>query len=223
MKIHREGHKVIILSTVALAVLNVIIIFFFTDMKAVWIAFLSFSAVLTGFNILFFRKPERQIEIDDSKIMASADGKVVAIEEVEENEYFHDKRLQVSVFMTLFNVHSNTYPVSGTVKYLKHQPGKFFIASLPKSSIHNERTSIVIETDEGMEIMIRQIAGFVARRIVTDARLGLKVKQGEQLGFIKFGSRVDVFLPPGTKLNVGLQDSVRANRDILAVILKNNY
>ncbi|MBN1387852.1 MAG: phosphatidylserine decarboxylase family protein [Bacteroidales bacterium] len=218
MKIHREGYKLILFSTAALAILNVIIIFFFTDIKAVWITTLSFSVLISGFNIFFFRKPERKIGIDDRKIIASADGSVVAIEEVEENEYFIDKRLQVSIFMTIFNVHSNTYPVSGTIKYLKHHPGKFFIASLPKSSIYNERTSIVIETDEGLEVMIRQIAGFVARRIVTYAKPGLKVKQGEELGFIKFGSRVDIFLPPGTKLKVDLHDSVHANRDILAEI-----
>jgi len=211
MKIHREGYKLILYSSAALAVLNVIIIYFFIDIKAVWITLLSLS-------VLIFRKPERKIEEEAGKILVAADGKVVAIEEVEENEYFGDRRLQVSVFMTLFNVHSNTYPVSGTIKYIKYQPGRYFIASLPKSSVYNERTSVVIETEEGLEIMIRQIAGFVARRIVTYSKPGLKVKQGEELGFIKFGSRVDIFLPPGTKLNIDLRDSVHANRDILAEI-----
>ncbi len=218
MKIHREGYKVLLISGTALIVLNVIIIFLFADMKAVWITILLFSVLFSTFSIFFFRKPERKIDVDNGKILAAADGKVVAIEEVEENEYFRDTRLQVSVFMSLFNVHSNTYPVSGTVKYLKHHPGRFFIASLPKSSLYNERTSVVIETDEGLEIMIRQIAGFVARRIVTNAKQGMKVKQGDELGFIKFGSRVDIFLPPGTELNVGLNDSVHANMDILAEI-----
>ncbi len=218
MKIHREGYKLILYSSAALAVLNVIIIYFFIDIKAVWITLLSLSVLITGFNLFFFRKPERKIEEEAGKILVAADGKVVAIEEVEENEYFGDRRLQVSVFMTLFNVHSNTYPVSGTIKYIKYQPGRYFIASLPKSSVYNERTSVVIETEEGLEIMIRQIAGFVARRIVTYSKPGLKVKQGEELGFIKFGSRVDIFLPPGTKLNIDLRDSVHANRDILAEI-----
>ena len=218
MKIHREGYKILLISGVALIVLNAIIIFLFADMKAVWITILLCSVLFSLFNILFFRKPAREIDVDNGKILAAADGKVVAIEEVEENEYFRDTRLQVSVFMSLFNVHSNTYPVSGTVKYLKHHPGRFFIASLPKSSLFNERTSVVIETDEGFEIMIRQIAGIVARRIVTNAKPGMKVKQGDELGFIKFGSRVDIFLPPGTELNVGLHDSVHANMDILAEI-----
>lgn len=218
MKIHREGYKFLLISGAVLTVLNVIIIFLFAEMKAVWITILSLSVLFTIFNIFFFRKPERKIDVDNEKILAAADGKVVAIEEVEENEYFRNTRLQVSVFMSLFNVHSNTYPVSGTIKYLKHQPGRFFIASLPKSSLFNERTSVVIETGEGFEIMIRQIAGFVARRIVTNAKPGMKVRQGDELGFIKFGSRVDIFLPPGTALTVGLQDSVHANMDVLAEI-----
>lgn len=218
MKIHREGYKVILYSLTVLAVLNAIIIYFFTDIRALWITILSLSVIISAFMVFFFRKPERKITEDSHKIIGPADGKVVAIEEVEENEYYNDKRLQVSIFMTIFDVHRNTYPVSGTVKYFNYQPGKFFSASLPKSSIYNERTTVVLETEQGLEIMVRQIAGLIARRIVTNAKLGMKVKQGEELGFIKFGSRVDVFLPVGTKLNVNLLQTVRANRDILAEI-----
>jgi len=218
MKIHREGYKLLAITATALTVLNIIIIFLFVDVKAVWITVLTLSVLISIFSISFFRKPERDIDVDNRKILVAADGRVVVIEEVEEDEYFRDTRLQVSVFMSLFNAHTNIYPVSGTVKYLKHQPGRFFIASLPKSSLYNERTSVVIETDEGFEIMIRQIAGFVARRIVTYAKPGMKVKQGDELGFIKFGSRVDIFLPPGTSLKVNLQDSVHSKIDILAEI-----
>lgn len=218
MKIHREGYKVIIYSTISLAVLNIIFIYFFIEIKAFWIAFLSLSVILSGLIISFFRKPERKIQEIPGKIFIAADGKIVAIEEVEENEYFKDRRLQVSVFMSIFNVHSNTYPVSGTIKYVKHKPGRFLIASHPKSSACNERTSVVIETEKGLEIMVRQIAGITARRIVTYAKPGLKVNQGDEMGFIKFGSRVDIFLPAGSKLNVDLKQSVRANRDILAEI-----
>ncbi len=208
----------ILYSLSVLAVLNAIIIYFFTDIPALWITILSLSVIISAFMVFFFRKPERKIKEDPHKILVSADGKVVAIEEVIEDEYFKDKRLQVSVFMTIFDVHRNTYPLSGTVKYIKHQPGKFFNASLPKSSIYNERTTVVIETEQGLEIIVRQIAGLIARRIVNNAKVGMKVKQGDELGFIKFGSRVDVFLPVGTKLNVNLLQTVRANRDILAVI-----
>ncbi|MEA1886257.1 MAG: phosphatidylserine decarboxylase family protein [Bacteroidota bacterium] len=218
MKIHEGGYKFILYTLAVLTVLNAIIIYFCTDIPALWITVLSLSVIVASFMIFFFRNPERKIIEDPHKILVSADGKVVAIEELEENEYFKDRRLQVSVFMTIFDVHRNTYPISGTVKYIKYQPGKFFNASLPKSSIYNERTTVVIETEEGLEIMIRQIAGLIARRIVTNAKPGMKVKQGDELGFIKFGSRVDVFLPPGTKLNVSLLQSVRANRDILAEI-----
>ncbi|HCC71956.1 MAG TPA: phosphatidylserine decarboxylase family protein [Bacteroidales bacterium] len=218
MKIHREGYKILFYSLITLTVLNAIIIYSFKEIQSVWISILSLSLLILLFMLLFFRKPVRETEEDAGKVLVSADGKVVAIEEVEENEYFNDKRLQVSVFMTLFDIHSNTYPVSGKVKYIKHQPGKFFPANIPKSSIYNERTSIVIETEKGTEIMIRQIAGTVARRIVTYAEEGSDVKQGDELGFIKFGSRVDVFLPPGTRLNVSLSQPVRANKDILAIL-----
>ncbi len=218
MKIHKEGHKIIFYSIIALAVLNIIIIYYFNELQALWITFLSLSVIKTGFIISFFRKPERNVVEDPHKILSAADGRVVAIEETEEKEYFRNRKLQVSVFMSLFNVHYNTCPVSGTIKYVKYQPGKFYPAYHPKSSVNNERVSVVIETEEGLEIMIRQIAGLIARRIVTNAKPGLKVKQGEELGFIKFGSRVDIFLPPGTKTNVNLFQPVHANRDVLAEI-----
>ncbi|MBS0011541.1 MAG: phosphatidylserine decarboxylase family protein [Bacteroidales bacterium] len=218
MKIHREGYKLISYIFAALAVLNAIIICCLARQKAVWITVLLISLSLAALLIIFFRKPERRVVEDSSKILAAADGRVVAIEEVDEEEYFGDRRLQVSVFMSIFDVHSNTCPVSGTIKYVRHKPGKFFVASLPKASDHNERTSVVIEMADGTEIMIRQIAGTIARRIVTYAREGSWLRQGDELGFIKFGSRVDIFMPRGTKLKVALSQKVHAGRDVLAEI-----
>ncbi|MEE4214049.1 MAG: phosphatidylserine decarboxylase family protein [Bacteroidales bacterium] len=218
MKIHREGYKIIFYSIVILATLNIIIIYLFSDYSALWIPFLSLSVLTLLLVLAFFRRPLRKVEEDAGKILCAADGRVVAIEEMEENEYFGDRRLQVSVFMTVFNVHFNTYPVSGTVKYVRHHTGKFYPANHPKSSVLNERLTVVIETESGEEIMIRQVAGLIARRIVSYAKPGLKVKQGDELGFIKFGSRVDIFLPPGTRVNVNLLQAVHANRDILAEI-----
>ncbi|MGM0667082.1 MAG: phosphatidylserine decarboxylase family protein [Bacteroidota bacterium] len=218
MKIHREGYNIIFYSIIILATLNIIIVYLFSDYRALWISLLALSVLVLLFILYFFRKPVRKVEEDPGKIISAADGRVVAIEEMEENEYFGDRRLQVSVFMTVFNVHFNTYPISGTVKYVRHHPGKFYPANHPKSSVLNERLSLVIETEDGREIMIRQVAGLIARRIVSYAKPGLKVKQGDELGFIKFGSRVDIFLPPGTRVNVNLLQAVRANRDILAEI-----
>ncbi|MDZ7737644.1 MAG: phosphatidylserine decarboxylase family protein [Bacteroidales bacterium] len=216
MKIHREGYSLVLYSLGATAVLNTIIILLFNEIKYLWIGTLSISALFVCFLLYFFRKAERELSEDAAKIFVPADGEVVAMEESFEDEYFKDKRLQLSVFMTIFNVHSNTYPVSGKIKYIKYHPGKFFIASHPKSSVYNERLSLVIETEQGVEILVRQIAGMVARRIVSYASQGAEVKQGDELGFIKFGSRVDVFLPPGTKPEVVLHQKVRANIDILA-------
>ncbi len=216
MKIHREGYSLVLYSLGATTLLNTIIILLLYEIKYLWISTLFISVLFMCFLLYFFRKPERKISEDSAKIFVPADGEVVAMEERYEDEYFKDKRLQLSVFMTVFNVHSNTYPVSGKVKYIKYHPGKFFIASHPKSSVYNERLSLVIETEQGVEIMVRQIAGMVARRIVSYAGAGSEVKQGDELGFIKFGSRVDVFLPLGTEPQVILHQKVRANIDILA-------
>ena len=218
MKIHKEGYKIIFYSITAMAVLNTVIIYFFIELQALWITLLFLSIIKATLIISFFRIPERMVVEDPHKVFSAADGRVVAIEETEEKEYFQKKKLQVSIFMNLFNVHYNTYPVSGTIKYVKYHPGKYYPAYHPKSSVNNERVSVVIETEDGIEIMIRQIAGLIARRIVTNALPGLIVKQGEEMGFIKFGSRVDIFLPPGTKTNVNLSQPVHANRDVLADI-----
>jgi len=168
------------------------------------------------FVLFFFRFPERHLEPDPGLIYAPADGKVVVIEETVEKEYFKDTRLQISIFMSPFNIHSNRYPVSGKVKHVFYHPGKNMVAWHPKSSELNERSSVVIEAGNGDEILVRQIAGALARRIVTYARPDQAVKQGDELGFIKFGSRVDVFLPLGTEIEVPILQQVRANKNIIA-------
>ena len=167
----------------------------------------------------FFRRPVRISDTKENELTCPADGEVVVIEETEEPEYFKDKRLQVSIFMSPFNVHANWYPVNGEVKYVKYHPGKFLVAWHPKSSTDNERSTVVIEANNGTEILVRQIAGAVARRIVTYSRLEDIADKNNELGFIKFGSRVDIFLPLGTKVNVKLKDKVTGNKTILATIL----
>jgi len=216
MSIHKEGYKILGFGFATLLVLNIIINIFWGDYEILKWGFLILSFMLYLFLLFFFRWPERAIEPTHGLVYAPADGKVVVIEETEEKEYFKDTRLQVSIFMSPFNVHSNRYPVSGKVKYVRYHPGSYMVAWHPKSSELNERSSIVIETAEGTEILVRQIAGAVARRIVTYAKEDLEVKQGDELGFIKFGSRVDIFLPVGTEIEIQILQEVRANKDIIA-------
>ncbi|MOA14339.1 phosphatidylserine decarboxylase [compost metagenome] len=174
------------------------------------------SAVLLITILQFFRDPSIVINQGENLVLSPADGKVVVIEEVEENEYSKDKRIQVSVFMSPVNVHVNRNPVAGTVKYAKYHPGLYLVAWHPKSSTENERTTIVIENKPKVEVLFRQIAGALARRIVFYVKEGDKVEQGGEMGFIKFGSRVDVFLPVGTKINVELNQVVKGGRTVLA-------
>lgn len=218
MGIHKEGYKILGFGFIALVILNIIIQIFWRDIEILKWGFMVSSFILYIFLLFFFRWPERDIQPDCGLVYAPADGKVVVIEEAEEKEYFKDTRLQVSIFMSPFNVHSNRYPVSGRIKFVKYHPGKNMVAWHPKSSELNERSSIVIETEDGTEILIRQIAGAVARRIVTYARENTEVKQGDDLGFIKFGSRVDIFLPVGTEIEIPILQQVRANRDVIAKI-----
>lgn len=214
MRIHHEGYVILLLVFLFLIVFNVAI-FWFTNPS--WIkGFALFgSVVILSFMVWFFRNPQRIVVPDDRVILCPADGKVVVIKETFENEYFHDMRLQVSIFMSPLNVHVNRYPVSGQVSYFKYHPGKYLVAWHPKSSILNERSTVVIKAGNQQEILVRQIAGAVARRIVPYAVQGEQVKQGSQLGFIKFGSRVDLFLPLGTSLSVKLNDKVTGNRTVI--------
>jgi phosphatidylserine decarboxylase len=216
--IHKEGYKILGFGLIALLILNIIVNIVWADMGLVRWAFFICSFLLYIFLLFFFRLPIRYFEPDPGLIYAPADGKVVVIEETMENEYFKDLRLQVSIFMSPFNMHSNRYPVSGKVKYVCYHSGQNMVAWHPKSSELNERSTIVIETSTGTEVMIRQIAGAVARRIVTYAKENIDVCQGDELGFIKFGSRVDIFLPVGTEVEIPILQQVKANKSIIAKI-----
>ncbi|MBI2720894.1 MAG: phosphatidylserine decarboxylase family protein [Bacteroidetes bacterium] len=218
MKFHKEGY----ISLVLVLVFSVIIIFighhfFPTYAIAHWFAYLL-SAFLTIIILQFFRDPTREFKMGDNLIIAPADGKVVVIEETIELEYFKDKRLQVSIFMSPLNVHINRFPISGMVSFFKYHPGKFLAAWEPKSSTDNERTTIVVKHNNGKEILFRQVAGALARRIVWYCKEGDKAEQCGQMGFIKFGSRVDLFLPLGTKLNVKIGDVVKGSQSVLGEI-----
>jgi phosphatidylserine decarboxylase len=216
--IHKEGYKILAYGLVALLILNIIVNILWADFGIVKWAFFVCSFMLYIFLLFFFRLPIRHLEADPGLIYAPADGKVVVIEETMENEYFKDMRLQVSIFMSPFNMHSNRYPVSGIVKYVCYHAGQNMVAWHPKSSELNERSTIVIQTSKGTDVMIRQIAGAVARRIVTYAKEDVNVLQGDELGFIKFGSRVDIFLPLGTEVEIPILQQVKANKSIIAKI-----
>jgi phosphatidylserine decarboxylase len=218
MAIHKEGYKILVYGFITLLVVNIIVNIIWSDNALLKWAFMICSMMVYIFLLFFFRWPARHFEPDNGLVYAPADGKVVVIEDTFEKEYFKDIRLQVSIFMSPFNVHSNRYPVSGRIKYVRYHPGKYMVAWHPKSSELNERSSIVIETKDGTEILIRQIAGAVARRIVTYAKEDQEVLQGDELGFIKFGSRVDVFLPEGTEIEIPILQQVKANESIIAKI-----
>lgn len=216
MTVHKEGYQTIALCGLFFVIINSVL-FFFLPYSVSWIAWLFFilSFLFFLFVISFFRVPQRVLTLDDSKIVAPADGKVVVIEETVDAEYFRDKRLQISVFMSPANVHQNLNPVSGEVVYSKYHKGKYLVAWDPKSSTQNERHTVVIQHN-GTPVLVKQIAGAVARRIVNYLKQGQKVEQGGELGFIKFGSRVDLLLPPGTKVHVQLNEVVKGGITVLA-------
>lgn len=218
MTIHREGFKSIALAIIIFLVLNVLCFWFF-GATLLWlcIAFFIITLAFVLFVVSFFRIPARVLTIKDGQIISPADGKVVVIEETIDEEYFKGKRLQVSVFMSPLNVHVNRNPMSGDVVYNKYHKGKYLVAWNPKSSTENERHSVVIKNGN-TEILVKQIAGAVARRIVNYLEVGNKVKQTEEYGFIKFGSRVDLLLPIGTKINVGLNEVVQGGITVIATL-----
>jgi len=218
-KIHREGYRIIIAVFILLAVMNVAAWLIWQGPSVLHIAGFVASLLVFAFIVMFFRTPARHVEPDPLLIYAPADGKIVVIEETFEKEYFKDNRLQISIFMSPFNMHSNRYPISGTITYTHYQPGKKYLARSPKSSELNERSSVVVTSDNGTEVLIRQVAGAVARRIVTYSKKGEKVHQGDELGFIKFGSRVDIFLPDDTEVNVEMFEQVRASRTIIGRVI----
>jgi phosphatidylserine decarboxylase len=215
MTLHKEGYGIILVTVILLIGLNALIHFFLGSFWFVTIPFGVLSCFFLFFVLWFFRSPNRIVLADDNAIIAPADGKVVVIEETVENEYFNDKRIQVSIFMSPLNVHINRYPVAGKVTFYKYHKGDFLVAWHPKSSTHNERTTLVVKTAKGVEVLVRQIAGAVARRIVAYSKVDTIVNQGDQLGFIKFGSRVDLFLPLNTKINVDLNQKVMGNKTII--------
>ena len=212
---HKEGAKIILISTTVLVAILFLTNHFITDgwlLKSIQItAFLLLLLVLQ-----FFRNPKRLVNLNDNHVIAPVDGKVVVIEEVFESEYFNEKRLQVSIFMSPINVHVTRYPVNGKVLFSKYHPGKFLVAWHPKSSTENERTTIVVKNPVFGEILYRQIAGALAKRIVNYAKEGTEVVQGDDAGFIKFGSRVDLFLPLGTKVDVKLNQKAIGGKTIIA-------
>lgn len=218
MTIHREGYPTIAIATLIFGAINVSVYFFFSA-SLMWLCNIIFILTLglLLFLISFFRIPNRKLTIQDGAIVAPADGKVVVIEETTDVEYFKDKRLQVSIFMSPANVHVNRNPIDGEVVYNQYHKGKYLVAWHPKSSTDNERHSVVIKKDN-TEILVKQIAGALAKRIVNYLQVGQKVKQTEEMGFIKFGSRVDLLLPVGTKVNVELNQAVQGGVTVIATL-----
>lgn len=218
VKIHKEGHKILLVTGITLLLVNLIIALYFRQTTMYYITG-GISLLILGSFAYFFRLPHREYVTGDNHIIAPADGRVVVIEETHEKEYFNDKRVQVSIFMSPANVHVNRTPISGVVKYQKYHPGKYLVAWHPKSSEKNERNTVVIEHDDtGMEILIRQIAGKLARKIKWYLNEGDEVEQNQELGFIKFGSRVDLFLPVGTKIDVHLNQKVKGGITIIGTL-----
>lgn len=217
MKIHREGAATILLTFLALALINGIVYYFAGQFPIVTYGLLIISVAFWLFIISFFRVPNRVFKADENLVIAPADGKVVVIEEVYEAEYFKDKRLQVSIFMSPANVHVNRNPISGEIKLSQYHAGKYLVAWHPKSSTENERHTVVLSNGK-TEILVRQIAGALARRIVNYMKAGMKVQQNSEMGFIKFGSRVDLYLPVGTPVNVELNQMVRNGQTVIATL-----
>ena len=216
IRIHREGTHILWGGIIFLLLINAAL-YWGIDCKIPFYLVALASIIVYGLMVNFFRCPKRLFGGETEKIVvAPADGKIVVIEEVDEHEYFHDRRLMISIFMSVLNVHANWYPVDGTVKKVAHHNGKFLKAWLPKASTENERSTVVIETPEGVEIMARQIAGALAGRIVAYAEVGEESYIDEHMGFIKFGSRVDVYLPLGTEVCVTMGQLTTGNQTVIA-------
>ena len=216
MTIHKEGYKIIAISVILFGIINLSFFYFFsyTSPFLVGIVFAA-TLLLLLFIISFFRIPKRKLTVREEAIVAPADGKVVVIEEVQADEYFTDRRIQVSIFMSPLNVHVNRNPVSGDVAYSQYHKGKYLVAWHPKSSTENERHSVVYRK-EGKEILVKQIAGAVAKRIVNYLQVGQSIKQSDEMGFIKFGSRVDLLLPLDAKVQVKIGDKPKGGVTVIA-------
>lgn len=215
MKFHKEGYTSLAIVILFVFVLNALADYYDASVYLKWFLYIL-SAFLLITILQFFRSPIKRITPDERIVLCPADGKVVVIEETEETEYFKDRKIQVSIFMSPVNVHVNRNPISGTVSYFKYHPGKFLVAWHPKSSTDNERTTLVVKNKSGIELLFRQIAGALARRIVWYVKEGDAVVQGEEFGFIKFGSRVDLFLPLGTDVKVNIGEKVVGGKTVIA-------
>lgn len=217
MKIHKEGIKIIPIAFFFIAVLDAIIYFFLKDFL-IFYFLMAASLILAGLVVYFFRVPNRQIAVNENNVLAPADGRIVEIKEVFEKEYFNDNRLQISIFMSPLNVHQNRAPIAGEITYIKHFRGAYYPAFVEKSSHLNERCSTVFKTKNGTEVLARQIAGTMARRICNYKKPGDIVEQGTEYGFIRFGSRVDIFLPLSARVTVELGENPVGGKTILATI-----
>ena len=213
--IHKEGIGTLIIVAIVLVLVNIIV--YFTAQRAFLVS-LIVSVLFLLFFMQFFRKSSVRVSPDAKKIYSPADGQIVAIEEYDENEYFKGRRIKISVFMSVWNAHVNWIPVPGIISYYKYHPGKYLVAFYPKSSELNERATTVIKMENGKEVLLRQIAGALARRIVTYTRPGDVVVQNQEMGYIKFGSRVDIFLPLGTKVMVSMNERVTGNKTLIALV-----
>ncbi|MBL4654462.1 MAG: phosphatidylserine decarboxylase family protein [Bacteroidia bacterium] len=216
MRLHKEGRSTLIIVGMVLIVSNALLYYNVTCVNVTQIVSIVFSVFLFSLFLNFFRNPKRTSNASANDVIAPADGEIVVIEKVVEDEYFNDERLQLSIFMSPFDVHVNRNPISGIISYFKYHPGKYLMAFNPKSSTENEKTSIVIKSENGLEVLMRQIAGFLARRIVCYVKESDTVQQGEDYGFIKFGSRIDLLLPVNTKINVELKEKVRGGETVIA-------
>lgn len=217
MYIHKEGYKPIAISAIVFGIIT-LLSFYIISFSYPWLSWLIFivSFGLLLFIISFFRIPNRILTFSDNQVIAPADGKVVVIEETTDTEYFNEKRLQISIFMSPANVHVNRYPINGTVVYNQYHKGKYLVAWNPKSSTENERHTVVLRHSNNKELLVKQIAGALAKRIINYSSVGQNVKQNEELGFIRFGSRVDVLLPAGSKVHVTLNQTTQGGVTVLA-------
>ncbi len=216
MKIHKEGRKILLFTFLGLLIVNLLLFRFNAPHETFNKIFVAISVIMFLLLLQFFRSPFRNLLTHEDLIIAPADGKVVVIEDVHEPEFFKDTRKQISIFMSPINVHITRNPVSGIVKYFKYHPGNYFVAWHPKSSTKNERTTVVVTSDAGPDILFRQIAGAMARRIVWYVTEGDEVNQGEEFGFIKFGSRVDIFVPVDTDIKVNIGEKTKGGQTVIA-------
>ena len=213
MRLHKEGKETLIAETLVFLVINYLTYSYANEYLGFIITAITVFLFIMTLN--FFRIPKRKFERKEGIVYAPCDGKVVVIEETEETEYYNDRRIQVSIFMSPLNVHNQVYPISGNVKYTKYHPGKFLVAWHPKASTNNERSTVVVENDK-ISILFRQIAGAVARRIITYSKENDTANVADEFGFIKFGSRVDLFFPTGTKINTHLEQKVTGGQSVIA-------